>query len=118
VRWGNVAQLAALVVAAALIAFGVPAGCGSEPESIPLDALPGEPVEAVLPPRPRLSAPRPPRVQLKRSPRPVRRRKTAGLGRAVVVPSVAVVRRPRGASSRPRRRGRVPEAAREFSFDR
>ena len=41
VRWGNVAQLAALVVAAALIAFGTPDGCGSEPESIPLDALPG-----------------------------------------------------------------------------
>jgi len=79
VRWGNVTQLAALVVAAALIAFGVPDGCGSEPEEIPLDALPGEPVELALP-SPRPAAPRPLRVQRERPTSPVRRR-TARLGR-------------------------------------
>jgi len=123
----NVAQLAALVVALGLIASGFPRGCGSELEEIPLDVLPGEPVEtAALPPvappprlraEPRPTARRPPRDQRRRRPRPPRRR---GLGREVVARSVSAVRvPPRAPSRRPHRHWlRVPEAAREFSFDR
>ena len=115
-RWGNVAQLAALVAAVALIAFGAPDGCGSEPESIPLDALPGEPVEVVLPRLPRLSAALPPRVQ--HQPRLVRRREER-LGREAVAAASPVARVPRVAALRPtRRRAPIPETAREFSFDR
>jgi len=117
VRWGNVAQLAAVVVLAGLIAFGFPRGCGSEPEEIPLDALPGEPVETAVPPRFTLrpAVRRPPRDQRRRRPRPPRRRR-AGLGRGAVAPAMPLVRRPRHAS--PRLWPRIPEAAREFSFDR
>jgi hypothetical protein len=123
VRWGNVAQLAALLAAVALIVFG-PRGCGSEAESIPLDGLPGEPVEAfaprAVPPRVRPDSPptRPPRDQLRRRARPPRRRETAGLGRGVVVPSVAVVPEPPRAPGQPLRLRLIPEAVREFSFDR
>ena len=116
VRWGNVAQLAALAVAVALIAFGTPAGCGSEPEVIPLDALPGEPFETAAPmpaPHPRhprrvrerRAVPRPPRARRRRAPRP----------RPAAPPvSVAGRRLPPRAPIAPL----VPEAAREFSFDR
>jgi len=116
VRWGNVAQLAALVAAVALVAFGVPDGCGSEPEEIPLDALPGEPVGQAA-----SVSPRPPRVQPKRRSRPQRRRKRLGREAAAPPPRSlvghpAVTRHMRGwERSGP---AYVPEAAREFSFDR
>jgi hypothetical protein len=113
VRWGNVAQLAGLVAAVWLVAFGVPNGCGSEPEVIPLDALPGEPVETASPPPARVSAPgrfhrrpaatRPPRVQRGRRPRPPRGREGLGRGAPPRVAADPVF---------------VPQAAREFSFDR
>jgi hypothetical protein len=113
VRWGNVAQLAALAVAVALIAFGTPDGCGSEPKSIPLDALPGERVVRTTQ---HSVASRPPRVQHRRPSRLARPRRK--LGRKAVDAASPVVRAPHVASPRPRRRARIPEAAREFSFDR
>ena len=113
------------MVVAGLIAFGVPGGCGSEPEVIPLEVLPGEAVETARAASRALAA-----ASRRPGPsRPGRRAVSAGGGRVRRGAerrgwverrcrlSVPVVRVP------PRRRAApaarvIPEAAREFSFDR
>jgi hypothetical protein len=122
VRWGNVARLAALVAAVAGIAFW-PRG---ETRQIPFDGLPGEAAPAM----PRTDLPRPQRVpRAPREPRPrVRRPRTEKLGRRAVARAVPVVRpapatatagqAPPPVTPAVAPRPRVPQAAREFSFDR